>query len=103
MGLQGGGKNIILVIDTSSSMPRNCGEKGIDAIRREINRTINGFSEKTGARGIRRVLEERIEDPLSELIILGQISKGQTALAGLHDGKVEVTVQVEQVSEPPSA
>lgn len=47
MGLQGGGKNIILVIDTSSSMPRNCGEKGIAAIRREINRTINGFSEKT--------------------------------------------------------
>ena len=47
MGLQGGGKNIILVIDTSSSMPRNCGQKGIKAIKREINRTINGFSAET--------------------------------------------------------
>jgi len=47
MGLQGGGKNIILVIDTSSSMPRNCGDDGIAAIRREINKTINGFSSKT--------------------------------------------------------
>jgi hypothetical protein len=47
MGLQAGGKNIILVIDTSSSMPRNCGENGIAAIRREIIRTINGFSRGT--------------------------------------------------------
>lgn len=47
MGLQGGGKNIILVIDTSSSMPRNCGEKGIAAIRKEIKKTINSFSSKT--------------------------------------------------------
>ncbi|MGK0186980.1 MAG: hypothetical protein ACI9R3_002765 [Verrucomicrobiales bacterium] len=47
MGLQGGGKNIILVIDTSSSMPRNCGEDGIAAIRKEINKTINSFTGKT--------------------------------------------------------
>ena len=47
MGLKGGGKNIILVIDTSSSMPRNCGENGISAIRREVNKTINGFSART--------------------------------------------------------
>ena len=47
MGLKGGGKNIILVIDTSSSMPRNCGEKGIAAIRREISKTINSFGSST--------------------------------------------------------
>ena len=62
-----------------------------------------GYSEKTGARGIRRVLEEKIEDPLSELIILGQISKGQTARASLEGGKIEIKVQLEQLSEPPSA
>jgi len=47
MGLKGGGKNIVLVIDTSSSMPRNCGENGIKAIRREISKTINGFTKGT--------------------------------------------------------
>ena len=47
MGLQGGGKNIILVIDTSGSMPRNCGETGIAAIRREIDKSINGFTKST--------------------------------------------------------
>ena len=74
-------------------------------ITSEVEEAIlgEGFSDRTGARGIRRVLEERLEDPLSELIILGQISKGQTALAALHAGKIEITVQVEQqVSEPPS-
>jgi ATP-dependent Clp protease ATP-binding subunit ClpC len=70
----------------------------------EVEQAIltEGYSEKTGARGIRRVLEDRIEDPLSELIILDQISKGQTASAALHAGKIEISVRVEQVSEPPS-
>lgn len=37
------GKSIILVIDVSTSMPRNCGSNGIAAIRAEIARTINAF------------------------------------------------------------
>lgn len=47
LGIKGGGKNIILVIDTSSSMPRNCGPAGIKAIRKEVNRTINALSPTT--------------------------------------------------------
>ena len=38
-----------------------------------------GYSEKTGARGIRRIIEERIEDGLSELIIDGRLQKGGRA------------------------
>lgn len=37
------GKSVILVIDVSTSMPRNCGDRGIEAIRSEIARTINAF------------------------------------------------------------
>ncbi len=37
------GRSVILVIDVSTSMPRNCGESGIEAIRSEITRTINAF------------------------------------------------------------
>ena len=47
MGIRGSGDNILLVIDTSASMPRNCGESGIAAIRREIINTINGFPDSS--------------------------------------------------------
>jgi hypothetical protein len=44
LGLKGGGKSVVLVIDTSSSMPGNCGPEGIAAIRREIEKTVNALS-----------------------------------------------------------
>lgn len=47
LGLSGGGKNIILVIDTSSSMPGNCKPEGIEAIRREIAKTITALAPNT--------------------------------------------------------
>ena len=37
------GKSVILVIDVSNSMPKNCGGRGIKAIRAEIKRTITGL------------------------------------------------------------
>ncbi|MCP4848497.1 MAG: hypothetical protein GY899_11185 [Verrucomicrobiaceae bacterium] len=42
-GTSGGGNRIILVIDTSTSMNGNCGEDGIKALRREIERTISSL------------------------------------------------------------
>ncbi|MEM7232221.1 MAG: ATP-dependent Clp protease ATP-binding subunit, partial [Planctomycetota bacterium] len=45
-----------------------------------------GHGERTGARGIRRVLEERVEDPLSEMIIMEQIRSGETARLEVEDG-----------------
>ena len=47
LGLSGGGKNIVLVIDTSSSMPGNCKPEGIAAIRSEIKKTITALSPST--------------------------------------------------------
>lgn len=42
-GTPAAGKSVILVLDTSTSMDRECGESGIAAIRLEIERTINSF------------------------------------------------------------
>lgn len=42
-GTPAAGKAVILVIDVSTSMPRNCGDAGIEAIRAEIARAINAF------------------------------------------------------------
>lgn len=39
-GTTGGGNRIILVVDTSTSMPKECGPNGIQAIRDEIKKTI---------------------------------------------------------------
>lgn len=46
-GQSGGGDRIILVIDTSTSMPRMCGADGIKAIRKEVNKTISALSPAT--------------------------------------------------------
>ncbi len=51
-----------------------------------------GFDNKHGARGIRRVLEERIEDPLSEMIILAQINPGDTARLDYEEGCLRMRV-----------
>ncbi len=56
-----------------------------------------GHSERTGARGIRRALEDWVEDPLSEMIILGQIQEGQVAQATL-DGDAVVLNALEPES-----
>ena len=39
-GTSGGGRNIVIVIDTSTSMIGNCGRDGCDAIIKEVNRTV---------------------------------------------------------------
>ena len=51
-----------------------------------------GYSEKSGARGIRRILEERIEDPLSELIVTGEVHSGDTALVSVQDSRIHISV-----------
>ncbi|MFP6632479.1 MAG: ATP-dependent Clp protease ATP-binding subunit [Planctomycetota bacterium] len=52
----------------------------------------DGFDDRTGARGIRRVLEERIEDPISEMIILGQINAGETAELDLEGDNLSMKI-----------
>ena len=57
-----------------------------------------GFNDKHGARGIRRVLEERVEDPLSEMIILGQVVDGDCTRLDLEDGSLRMHVPVKEKS-----
>jgi ATP-dependent Clp protease ATP-binding subunit ClpA len=51
-----------------------------------------GYSEKTGARGLRRIIEERVEDPLSEMIILGQVHQGDSARLDVEDNEIRLHV-----------
>jgi ATP-dependent Clp protease ATP-binding subunit ClpC len=47
-----------------------------------------GFDPAFGARPLRRAVQRIIEDPLSEEILLGRFSDGDTIMAELEDGKV---------------
>jgi len=58
-----------------------------------VEHLINsGYSEKQGARGIRRILEDLIENPLSEMILLSQFQPGEVAHVVYEDGQVQVRV-----------
>jgi len=50
--------------------------------------TKEGFDPAFGARPLRRAVQRVIEDPLSEEILLGRFSDGDTIQAELEDGKV---------------
>jgi len=47
-----------------------------------------GFSEEFGARELRRVIQENIEDPLSEGILSGEFKAGQKVKVRVEDGQI---------------
>ncbi|WEG74354.1 ATP-dependent Clp protease ATP-binding subunit [Vagococcus intermedius] len=51
-----------------------------------------GFDPEYGARPIKRALQKEVEDRLSEALLLGQISRGDTVTIGSSKGKINVTV-----------
>ena len=46
-----------------------------------------GYSEEFGARPLKRAVRRRIEDPLSEQVLLGRVSAGKTIIVDEEDGK----------------
>lgn len=52
-----------------------------------------GFDENFGARPLRRAIQRLIEDPLSEGMIDGKFTEGDTVLAQGTDGKIELKKQ----------
>jgi ATP-dependent Clp protease ATP-binding subunit ClpC len=60
-----------------------------------------GFDPAFGARPLRRAVQRIIEDPLSEEILLGRFSDGDTVRAELEDGKV--TFKKVEKTEPLAA
>ena len=61
------------------------------SVRRHI--ASKGFSPKFGARPLRREIQTCIENPLSEMVLKGELKKGDTVAAGLVDGEIRLTVE----------
>ncbi len=62
-------------------------------VTQEVKETLakEGFDPQFGARPLRRAIQRYIEDPLSEEILLGRFSEGDTIRAELEDGRIFFT------------
>jgi ATP-dependent Clp protease ATP-binding subunit ClpC len=61
-----------------------------------------GYSEEYGARPLRRVIQNRIEDALSDAILAGRFESGDTILVDVEDETI-VLCQAKDVEETPAA
>ena len=57
-----------------------------EAVKERIGE--EGYDQAFGARPLRRAVQRMIEDALSEEVLLGRFSEGDTILADLQDGKI---------------
>jgi len=71
----------------------------------ELKRVLadEGYEPSLGARPLRRVIQRRIEDPLSEALLMSRFTDGDKVLAELEDGEVafraDAPVDLELVAE----
>ena len=59
-----------------------------------------GYDESYGARPLRRVIQDLIEDKLSDDILSGKIAEGDTISVSLEDGEIVVTTPEREPLEP---
>jgi ATP-dependent Clp protease ATP-binding subunit ClpC len=60
-----------------------------------------GFDAEFGARPLRRVIQQKVEDPLSDRVLGGEFANGDTIRVGVNaDGDVELTRAHEKLPEP---
>ena len=68
-------------------------QKGVDMeVTEEAKSWLveEGFDPKFGARPLRRVIQDNIEDQLSDVVLNGTINPGDTAVIDVNDGKITV-------------
>jgi len=97
---------ILQIVDLMISRVRTqLVNQGMDLeVSQEVKEQLaeNGFDPQFGARPLRRAIQRMIEDPLSEEILLGRFSAGDTIRAVLEDGKVFFTKAEEHEPAPPA-
>jgi ATP-dependent Clp protease ATP-binding subunit ClpC len=61
-----------------------------------------GYDPDMGARPLRRVIQQKVEDPLSDALLSGRFADGDTILVDVKDGDIELE-QVQSETAPPEA
>ena len=59
-----------------------------------------GYDEEYGARPLRRVIQNRIEDALSDAVLAGRFAAGDTVLVDAEEGEIRLCRAEETVREP---
>ena len=64
-----------------------------------------GYDPEMGARPLRRVIQQKVEDPLSDALLSGAFQEGDTILVEAAEGEIvlrrqEKTPEAEKVAEP---
>jgi ATP-dependent Clp protease ATP-binding subunit ClpC len=59
-----------------------------------------GFDPEMGARPLRRVIQQRVEDPLSDALLSGEFEDGESVTIDVVDGEIKLHKVEEQLSPP---
>ncbi len=62
-----------------------------------------GYDPEMGARPLRRVIQQKVEDPLSDALLSGEFEDGETVIIDVDSGDVVLRKQEEQASSRPEA
>ena len=60
-----------------------------------------GYDPEMGARPLRRVIQQKVEDVLSDALLAGEFDKGDTILVDVIEGEIKLRRADEQLSQPP--
>jgi ATP-dependent Clp protease ATP-binding subunit ClpC len=60
-----------------------------------------GYDPEMGARPLRRVIQQKVEDPLSDAMLGGEFADGDVVIVDLREGEVVLRHSEEQSSAPP--
>ena len=58
-----------------------------------------GYDPDMGARPLKRIIQQKVEDVLSDALLSGQFVDGEPILVDAHEGDVVLKRQVESVAE----
>jgi ATP-dependent Clp protease ATP-binding subunit ClpC len=62
-----------------------------------------GYDPEMGARPLRRVIQKKIEDPLSDSLLSGEFVDGDTIMVEVEEGKVVLHRSESEIKQPPEA
>ena len=62
-----------------------------------------GYDPEFGARPLRRVIQQKVEDPLSDSLLSGEFEDGDTILVELEEDEVVLRREQPEIASPPSA
>jgi ATP-dependent Clp protease ATP-binding subunit ClpC len=62
-----------------------------------------GYDPEMGARPLRRVIQKKIEDPLSDALLAGDFVDGDSVMVEVEEGKVVLRRSESEIKQPPEA